>query len=169
MARVRGGLFSVEASGQFAKNLVFDRRGYVREYKVPSNPKTALQGDQRQKFLGMQRIVRSLSATYRDFLKAAAPMSSRWHNYFIALMSDRYDHFLGVYNALPQNKRDDWTNRATTASSILNIDVEYAAAAPTAGFFAFLAASTFYSDLSDPANLGDPATVNTQVWMVIFA
>ncbi len=47
MARVTGGLFSLEASGKFANALVFDRRGYVRGYKRPTNPQTAPQGNVR--------------------------------------------------------------------------------------------------------------------------
>jgi hypothetical protein len=47
MAKVTGALFSLEASGKFANALVFDRRGYVRSYKRPTNLQTAAQGNVR--------------------------------------------------------------------------------------------------------------------------
>ncbi|MBA7587394.1 hypothetical protein ES708_29423 [subsurface metagenome] len=50
MAKVKGPLFSLGASGQLAKTLVYaDWKGidYVRQYVIPANPKTAEQQEQR--------------------------------------------------------------------------------------------------------------------------
>jgi len=71
MARVRGGLFSIEASGQFAQSLVFDKRGYVREYKVPSNPNqlldlVAAQADQRFGLVGADPIFDREARNFED-------------------------------------------------------------------------------------------------------
>lgn len=53
MARVTGALFSMDASGQIGKALVYSKwkgRGYVREYVIPENPQTAKQVNVRTAF-----------------------------------------------------------------------------------------------------------------------
>ncbi len=46
MARVKGPLFSLEASGSVSKTIVYSQwkgRNYVREHTIPLNPQTAAQ------------------------------------------------------------------------------------------------------------------------------
>lgn len=50
MPKVTGPLFSLTASGAFAKTLVYDIRGFVRRYTSPSDPRTAAQLEQRRRF-----------------------------------------------------------------------------------------------------------------------
>lgn len=118
----------------------------------------------------MQRLVRSIGETYRDYIKADAPVSSRWHNYFVALMSDRYDAAMVAYNALAEDTRADWLTEATAAAPVLNTQVDYAASgSPDAGFLALLAAHTVYSGLGDPEQLGSPRTsLEVGNWMKLF-
>ena len=104
MAKVTGGLFSLEASGKFANALVFDRRGYVRGYKRPTNPQTAPQGNVRQVMLAAQRALGVAGATTKTGIKDLAPVDYRWNSYLIQQLigkgSVAWDASLAAFNAL---------------------------------------------------------------------
>lgn len=78
MAKVQGALFSIEASGQFAKAMVFDRRGHDRAYNTSSNTQTGPQDDVRQRMLAVQNGISIIGTTTRDAVKlSATPQSSK--------------------------------------------------------------------------------------------
>ncbi len=87
MAKVRGPLFSLDASGQFGKTLVFAVwKGirYVRRYVIPENPRTALQVAQRQKFADAVASWHALNSIRQLAWKAAAAsLEMTGFNYFI--------------------------------------------------------------------------------------
>lgn len=83
MAKVQGVLFSIEANGQFAKTVVFDRRGHVRAYTNLANAPTGLQGDVRQRMQAVQNGISVRRATTRDVVKAATPVDYRWNSFLV--------------------------------------------------------------------------------------
>jgi len=87
LAKVRGPLFSLEASGEFGKALVFSVwKGiqYVRKYVVPENPRTALQTAQRQKFATAVANWHALNSIRQLAWKAAAStLKMTGFNYFV--------------------------------------------------------------------------------------
>lgn len=161
MAKVIGGLFSVEASGQFAKSLVFDKRGLVREYKRPRNAKTAGQGDQRQKMAAITKAVgivgTGVDTLFVDQAKAAAPDSYRWRPYLlgVALKSATYTAAKAAYDALDGTAQTAWDSEAE-GYGMTETALDYAAAAAVAPGEALFILS--YAVHSTPAlNTGAPA------------
>jgi len=65
MVRVKGPLFSLEASGTIASSIVFSKwkgRDYVRRHAIPSNPKSGLQVGIRSVFKWISQDYANLSA-----------------------------------------------------------------------------------------------------------
>lgn len=159
MAKVKGGLFSLEASGKFADAMVFDKRGYIREYKIPSNPQTAAQGNQRQKFLGIQKLIKSLNADYINYAKIDAPLGYRWSSWLAQQMSGR---LAGALTSLATATSDEaaWTTAAQSQGFVYIADLDYASdPALSPGALLYILATTVFIDLRDPMGLGNPATV----------
>lgn len=77
MAKVTGPLMSIEASGQFAESIVFDKRGFARGYTIPSNPRTALQQATRLAMKAAQSAAKHLNTTARTAL--TSKLGYRWN------------------------------------------------------------------------------------------
>ena len=77
MAKVTGPLMSIEASGQFAESIVFDKRGFAREYTIPSNPRTDLQQATRLAMKAAQYAAKHLNTTTRTAL--TSELGYRWN------------------------------------------------------------------------------------------
>lgn len=69
MAKVTGPLMSIEASGQFAKSITFDKRGFARGYTTPSNPRTVSQQATRLAMKAAQTIAKHLGSAAREKLR----------------------------------------------------------------------------------------------------
>jgi len=75
MAKVTGPLFSMNASGQIGKALVFAAwkgRNYVREYFIPQNPQSATQVNVRTAMTLLSKIYSGLSSAQKEALETAA-------------------------------------------------------------------------------------------------
>lgn len=166
MAKVVGGLFSVEASGKFADALVFDRRGYVRGYKRPTNPKTSAQGDVRQVMLAAQRAIGVAGNATKDEVKAAAP-DYRWNSYLIQQMIGKgtaaWNANLAAFNALDPADQGVWTSEAETLG-LTEISIPYAGAPPIPAGAAFFALARTLFDLGVYAINGAPDGSNAVAW-----
>lgn len=68
---------SIEASGQFAESIVFDKRGFAREYTIPSNPRTNLQQATRLAMKAAQSAAKHLNTTARTAL--TSKLGYRWN------------------------------------------------------------------------------------------
>ena len=95
MAKVTGPLFSISASGKIADAMVYfswKGRQIVREWKVPSNPQTTLQGDIRQTVGGLGRAcshVHTLSQ-YAVDTRVVAPAGQTWISKFVQYCVDTW-------------------------------------------------------------------------------
>lgn len=94
MAKVTGPLMSIEASGQFAQSIVFDKRGFARGYTIPSNPRTTLQQETRLAMKAAQTAARHLNATARTTLEGI--LGYRWN---AALLGETLGTNLSNYTA----------------------------------------------------------------------
>ena len=116
MAKVQGALFSIEASGQFAKAMVFDRRGHVRAYKTPANAQTGPQGDVRQRMLAVQNAISVMDITTRDAVKVSAPVDYRWNSYLVGETigsgAATFNAAATAYAALAPAEQADWDTEA---------------------------------------------------------
>ena len=74
---------SISATGQFAHSMTFDKRGYVREYIIPPNPKLPDQGDARQILAAVQAVLKLLIDAAITAIKAQAPTPYRWNSYAV--------------------------------------------------------------------------------------
>lgn len=94
MAKVTGPLMSIEASGQFAESIVFDKRGFARGYTIPSNPRTNLQQATRLAMKAAQTAAKHLNATKRARLQEL--LGYRWN---ASLLSETLGMSLTNWNA----------------------------------------------------------------------
>ncbi len=94
MAKVKGPLMSMEASGSYGSTLVFGRRlgsNVVRQLVKPSNPQTAGQMLARNRvrvFGALQKFVSGTSlrlagktSTDKELIAAVTPSGQRWNSY----------------------------------------------------------------------------------------
>ncbi len=172
MAKVTGALFSLEASGKFANALVFDRRGYVRRYKRPTDPQTAAQGNVRQVMLAAQRAIGTTGTTTQDHVKEQAPTEYRWNSYLVQQIigqnSAQWDASLAAFNALDAADQDAWTAEATSLG-IPEISIPYAGdPAIPAGAALFALSRTLYH-LGIHAGTGPPDGTNAAAWAASIA
>lgn len=93
MAKVTGPLMSIEASGQFAESIVFDKRGFARGYTVPSNPRTSSQQETRLAMKAAQTAAKHLNAAARTTLEGL--LGYRWN---AALLSETLGTNLANWN-----------------------------------------------------------------------
>lgn len=178
MAKTTGALFSIEASGQFAKTIVFDKRGLARVYKIPANPKTTAQGDQRQRMANIQRAigaVGTLSAVNVGFAfltgyKSKIPQSYRWQSQLLGDATKAADYAASVtaWAALDSTAKGNWNTAATTAG-ITAVAIDYAAeTAPTNGQSLFhLSRAIWFSgslDLDTAPATTIPGASNSAQW-----
>lgn len=106
MAKTQGGLFSVDASGKFAKALVFAKwkgQQYCRQLVTPSNPQTAGQGDARIVAGGTGRAAGKVMAlkAYDNQLIALGlvPSGQSKQSYLVKYIIDHYFTTAGAIDA----------------------------------------------------------------------
>ena len=167
MAKVVGGLFSVEASGKFANAIIFDRRGYVRTYKRPTNPQTAAQGDVRQVLLATQRAIPVTGSITRTHVKTLAPVEYRWNAFLVQQVIGKgkvpWNVSLAAFDALPQAEQDEWTAEAA-ALGIVESHIPYAGNPPiSAGAALYILARTLHG-LGIYVDTGAPDGSNAAAW-----
>jgi hypothetical protein len=91
MAKIKGPLFSIGASGSFG-DIVFDRRGYAYLKPERRDARTASQGDFRQALMVAQKCAGICGSATRQQLKALAESPSHWSSFLTR-------HFLGPRRA----------------------------------------------------------------------
>jgi hypothetical protein len=172
MAKVNGPLMSMEASGTVADTLTFDKRGFVRTRVIPANPKTADQGNVRQKLLAVQKALRFIGATVIAAVKTLAPTSYRWNSYLLSQVlgsgSSEYDASATAYAALTSTERGHWETEATTIGMTTQA-ISYATDADvTPGLALFAVARTLYR-LGINVSAGAPSGTNYAAWGTYFS
>jgi hypothetical protein len=100
MARVTGALFSMDASGQIGKALVFSKwkgRAYCREYVVPENPETANQMNVREAFTLLIVSYQGEAAPYKlEWETYAKPFAMSGFNKYVGRGMDQYVDQIGT-------------------------------------------------------------------------
>lgn len=97
MAKVINPLLSGSASGQIGQMMTFDKRGFVRQYVIPANPKTDAQMLQRNTMGDLQRELKQLGPTLRTDFKAA--FGYRWNSVIIGELLANGGAQLAAYTA----------------------------------------------------------------------
>lgn len=97
MAKVINPLLSGSASGQLGRMMTFDKRGFVRQYVVPSNPQTVNQMAVRNTLGDLQRTLKTLGAVLRAELKTA--FGYRWNSVIIGELMANGNAALTAYTA----------------------------------------------------------------------
>jgi len=171
MAKVKGPLMSLEASGTVADTITFDKRGFVRNRVIPTNPKSDSQGNVRQKLLGVQKALRIIGATVIAAVKTLAPTSYRWNSYLLSQIigasSSEFDASVTAFNALDSTAKGHWETEATTLG-LTSQTIAYASDDPvTPGLALFAACRTLYR-LGLNVSAGAPGATNYAAWGTYF-
>lgn len=135
MAKTTGALFSMSASGQFGKALVFDKRGRVRKYVVPANPQTTAQMLVRNKLGDIQRSLKLLGLVVRGELKTG--FGPQWNSMIVGELTKNSGAALTTYqaefDAFTTPQKADWN----TADTSVPVELD-------GGFVLYAAASAIY-------------------------
>ena len=173
MAKATAPLFSLGATGAFAKTLVFDRRGYVRKYVVPTNPKTSAQADIRIPFAGVAAVIKATGNTAKSDIKGKledqGKTAYRWNAEIIklALENDYWEQKAATFNGLDSSAKSAWSPSAQS-HGINPQAVEYGTAPD---FYPGLALFVVASALHEKLGLGDqaPDASNYGTWAAYIA
>lgn len=165
MAKVDGGLFSLTSSGQFGKALVFDKRGRVRQYKTPANPKSSGQGDARQRLAAAQAALKISGTVAKTAMKAVSPIGYNWNSNMVKEIIGtgyaNWDAANSAFVALTGPQQTDWNS---TFSDVHVALIEYASIDPvTSGKSAFALCRALYASGAITAP-GTPAAGNHAAW-----
>jgi len=171
MAKVKGPLMSMEASGTVADTITFDKRGFVRTRVIPANPRTPDQGNVRQKLLAIQKALRFIGATVVGVVRTLAPTSYRWNSYLLSQVlgsgSTEFDASRAAYAALTAPERAAW-EAAAAAAGMTEQNIVYATDdAITPGLALFAVARTLYR-LGVNVEDGAPGGANQAAWAGYF-
>lgn len=116
MAKVTGPLMSISASGKLADTMVFDKRGYVRQYVIPSNPQTTAQMLVRNKLGDIQRSLKLLGAVLRAELKSG--FGYRWNSDIVKELTANngaaLDAYIAEFTAFTTQQKTDWDTADTS-------------------------------------------------------
>lgn len=115
MAKVNGGLFSLEASGALGKAIVYDRRGYVREWAIPFNP----QSEGQRVVRGFMFALGKVSAYFKlqggdNYVGAKAELGSTWPGKIAGCVIKNRDAIEIAAEALSSGEKTAYTAVATT-------------------------------------------------------
>jgi hypothetical protein len=161
MAKVINPLLSGSASGQLGGMMTFDKRGYVRQYVVPSNPQTVNQMTVRNTMGDLQRALKNLGATLRGELRTA--FGYRWNSVIIGELmangSAQLDNYLGVFMGFTNQQKTDW-NTADTSTPVL-LDAGFPLFACASAVVAIAQRLGAVISLTQPA-AGNSATVGAE-------
>lgn len=134
MAKVINPLLSGSASGQLGHMMTFDKRGFVRQYVVPSNPQTVNQMAVRNTLGDLQRALKNLGTVLRGELKTA--FGYRWNSVIIGELMANGNAALTAYTAeftaFAVGEKADWATQDTSAPVTLTDGVPLYAAASAA-------------------------------------
>ncbi len=136
MAKVKGPLMSMEASGSYGSTLVFGRRlgsNVVRQLVKPANPKTQGQMDARNRvrvFGALQRFVSGTTlklagktANDKDLIAALTPTGQRWNSYLqqvgIGSGGISYAGARAAYAALTAPQQVAWETAAGALTPVI--------------------------------------------------
>ncbi len=124
MAKATAPLFAIEASGQIGKTVVYDRRGFVRIYTVPSNPKTAAQKNIRCQFSAIAAAVKATGNHATTAIKDKAQIPYRWSAEAIgaALKNDRWTTNQEDFADLEATDKTAWDNAANALGIQVNAE-----------------------------------------------
>ena len=118
MAKATAPLFSLGATGAFAKTMVFDRRGYVRKYVIPTNPKTSAQADIRIPFAGVAAVIKAMSDTakadFKAYLESQGKQTYRWNAELISavLANDGWNRHTAAFGSYTNDQQAAWDTNA---------------------------------------------------------
>lgn len=119
MAKATSPLFAVEASGQVGKSIVYDRRGFVRVYTKPSNPKTDAQANVRTVFRAVAAVIRVIGKNATEDIRALASPAYRWNAYIVkhTLGHNMHEWNLNTtrFNNLGTDEQNAWDTAAQNA------------------------------------------------------
>jgi hypothetical protein len=123
MAKVTNPLLSGSASGQFGRQMVFDKRGFVRQYVTPANPQSVDQMTVRNRLGDIQRELKILGTDLRP--QVASLLGYRWNSLIIseALNNNgaKWVSLAAVYAAFTAPQKSDWES-ADDAVGNVNTD-----------------------------------------------
>lgn len=110
MAKVINPLLSGSASGQLGHMMTFDKRGFVRQYVVPSNPQSVNQMAVRNNLGDLQRELKLLGTQLRGELKSQ--FGYRWNALIIGeLMANNkaaLNAYVAEWTAFTSQQKTDW-------------------------------------------------------------
>ena len=176
MARTNGALFSMEASGKFGDAIVFDKRGFAKFYKKPTDSKTETQGNNRQMTGTAQKSVKAIGDTTKMLIAEAAvdagSKSYRWNSYLVKIMLGPNYSILqasrAIFAALTPAEKDTWEAEANSLN-LATVSLDYAVdAAMTPGEQLFSQAKALYS-IGIHSATGDPDGTNATAWATAIA
>lgn len=106
MAKVTGPLMSMDASGKLGDAIVFSKwkgQNYVRQFVIPANPQSALQGDTRQIVGGTGRAAGKVAVTspfnVKLGLKNVIPAGQSKQSYLVKYILTHFLDTLTKYTA----------------------------------------------------------------------
>lgn len=141
MAKVTGPLYSMGASGKIANAIVFfNWKGVnaVREWVIPTNPKSASQGDVRMSIGGTGRAVGKIRSGF-SFAQQLIdlnliPSGQTKQSFLVKYIIDNYLYDSSAYAAslaaTTGHSEYDVFGTSATALGIVNFDLPYASVAP---------------------------------------
>ena len=129
MAKVKGPLMSMEASGSYGSTIVFGRRlgaNVVRQLVKPSNPRTQGQMDARNRvrvFGAMQKFVSGTAlklsgktSSDKELIAALTPAGQRWNSYMqqvgIGSGGISYSAARAAFALLTEQEQGAWASAA---------------------------------------------------------
>jgi len=166
MAKATSPLFAIEASGQLGQAIVYDKRGFVRVYTRPANPRTDPQGDVRTAFRAVSAVIKQIGNTAKNDMAAISEPTYRWNAKIIADTigkgMSRWNSAQNAFNNLTAAEQDDWNNAARSANInpvALPYDQNPPAKLPGLAMFAVARAYAH-----DRLGVGDPDGSNASAW-----
>ena len=166
MAKATSPLFAVEASGQVGKSIVYDRRGFVRMYTRPTNPKTDAQGNIRTPFRAVAAIIKATGQNAKADLKTKAEPSYRWNAWLVRETLGKslknWQDAMTAYNGLDATVQGNWDTAAQNAG-INPTPLPYDQNPPDhlAGRALYAAARALHAN---GLGAGDPASTDPTAW-----
>jgi hypothetical protein len=167
MPKVTGPLMSMSASGTIGNTITFDKRGFVRQRVIPTNPKSDAQGNVRQMLLAVQKTLTLLGAAVVAAVKTLAPVAYRWNSFLLSQVigsaSATFEASRTAFAALTAPQRADWNTRAA-ALGITEQTIPYASDAAISPGLALFAVSQALYNLGLNLEDGAPGAANSDAW-----
>lgn len=164
MAKIRGPLFSMDASGSLG-NIVYDRRGYAYFKRQRQDSQTPAQGDARQAMMVAQKCASMCGETTRQQLKTKTADPAHWNAYLTGkLLGPQRSRFIAALDEYNSEAVEQigWET-AARSMGIQEVFVPYAnQAAISPGAQLFALATTLFG-LGMYTSLGQP-NGNAEEW-----